>query len=211
MAEAGAAGGAPAGGGRDDAVHAPLALLVSTLRPSGRSLGPGRGGAGRAGGAVPGCTRVDDGGGPGWPVRFGREARPVAPRHLAVIACLWAALQCAAQRPARSFAAGTFEVRSRIGADSGARRAAGGACAGGERRWGPEKFGFGAFSGVGMRGACCGSTTVADGDGLCASSREIVLRGVQGSVCGDRARVTTRHLARLRTDGQEDTRTWYGL
>ena len=48
----------------------------------------------------------------------------------------------------------------------------------------------------------------ADGDGLCASSREIVLRGAQGSVCGDRARVTTRHLARLHIDGQEDTRTW---
>ena len=62
MAEAGAAGGAPAGRGRDDAVRAPLALSVSTLRPSGRSLGPGRGGAGRVGVAVRLCgpTMVPD-------------------------------------------------------------------------------------------------------------------------------------------------------
>ena len=210
MADAGVAGGAPAGGGRDVAVRAPLALSVSTLRPSGRSLGPGRGGAGRAGGAGPGCTRVDDGGGPGWPVRFGREARPVAPRHLAVIACLWAALQCAArglhavlQCAPLKFGRASGRIPVLDGPQGARARAASGA-------GGLENSGL-----VPSRGWACAAPAAgvsgADGDGLCASSREIVLRGVQGSVCGDRARVTTRHLARLRIDGQEDTRTWYGL
>ena len=89
---------------------------------------------------------------------------------------------------------------------------------------GPQRARTRAASGAGglensglvpSRGWACAAPAAgvsgADGDGLCASSREIVLRGAQGSVCGDRARVTTRHLARLRIDGQEDTRTWYGL
>ena len=89
---------------------------------------------------------------------------------------------------------------------------------------GPQRARTRAASGAGglensglvpSRGWACAAPAAgvsgADGDGLSASSREIVLRGDQGSVCGDRARVTTRHLARLRTDGQEDTRTWYGL
>ena len=116
------------------AVRAPLALLISTLRPSRRSVGVATGGVGRAHRIMRRRRGLAGAACAGELAREGRDARPVSSQQVANTACFFGT-------PHRTvWSSGRFAQRATLKCGLVLRSMApAGACAGVRRCWAPGK------------------------------------------------------------------------